>query len=714
LLDDGAGAMNGRASRHAGIRAAVVVLVYFALTIWWLWPLPGNLADQAIYPDTAITAIPADVHLITWALAWDTHALLTHPTSLFDANIFYPVHNALAFSEHFLGYVPLFAPTYLISGNATLAANVVILITFPLCACAAYALARRFVAPPAAFLSGVIFAFSGQRYTNLYHIHQLGTFYLPLALLLTERWFDRARSRDAIALAVVIALQLLSSFYLAYALALLYAVYLPLALCRWRASLDRRRCVGLVIAGAAGGLPMVLASIPYMKLQRLGLIPSGQNAMVAMLLDPVITMPRVFSFFTESSSGPVAFLLAVVALVLGWGRGWYPRAIALVIGLSGLILAAGPRPYLFQTVLWSPYQLLFRFVPGFSAIRLPFRFLVLTQLGVALLAGLALDVLLRRQPDRRAWAAAATALLLLLWLGPGRPPHALHPQPTPATLPGAYRWLAEHGAGRAVLELPVSGFDETSQRMLLSTYHWLPIVDGYSAYPSLTRMYLVELAVRLPDPAALQTLVDDADIGWILVHLDQMKPAHRAAWTEGTIGGLQPVQRWGDDLLFAVVLPVKEDRRALVSGTDRTLGGVPLAPVAAPCPGQVSAIESRERSVEPGGKLHLLVRIDNQSGVPWPAFGLYPRHLVQLRSGFRRRGERVGPDTTTALRTDIAAGGSTMTAVVITAPAWPGKYELDLTLVQDGESLERCGLKPGVVQLEAAQPQPTPAAQAAS
>jgi hypothetical protein len=81
-----------------------------------------------------------------------------------------------------------------------LASNVLLFSTYPLCALALYALARRWVAAPAAFLAGAAYAFCGLRYGALYHLHQLGVFWLPLAILLTERWLEHARARDAVLL----------------------------------------------------------------------------------------------------------------------------------------------------------------------------------------------------------------------------------------------------------------------------------------------------------------------------------------------------------------------------------------------------------------------------------------------------------------------------------------------------------------------------------
>src|SRR2546429_7910822 len=59
-----------------------------------------------------------------WILAWDVHALTTNPAHLYDANIFYPFHDVLAYQDTLLGLLPLAAPVLLLSGNAVLTYNV--------------------------------------------------------------------------------------------------------------------------------------------------------------------------------------------------------------------------------------------------------------------------------------------------------------------------------------------------------------------------------------------------------------------------------------------------------------------------------------------------------------------------------------------------------------------------------------------------------------
>src|SRR5262245_62008325 len=101
-----------------------------------------------------------DAHLFMWTLAWDTHAFVHQPLSIFDANIFYPNHDTLAYSENLIGSAFFAAPVLWLTGNYVLATNMVSLLACVLCGLGAYVLGRRLgLSGPAAFLCGLIFAF---------------------------------------------------------------------------------------------------------------------------------------------------------------------------------------------------------------------------------------------------------------------------------------------------------------------------------------------------------------------------------------------------------------------------------------------------------------------------------------------------------------------------------------------------------------------------
>jgi hypothetical protein len=167
--------------------------------------------------------------------------------------------------------------------------------------------------------------------------------------------------------------------------------------------------------------------------------------------------------------------LAVAASRSGAGR----RGRALAGGVAGWLLSLGPTLSLADgRQFMLPYRWLMDVVPGFSAMRIPQRFGALATVAATALAGLGLAAL-------RAWlaergrprvAAALTLAAVGLALAEARTP-GLRTTPVPVgpSMPAAYRWLAEHGEGGALIEVPASEGAPLLQSIAMynSTAHWL-------------------------------------------------------------------------------------------------------------------------------------------------------------------------------------------------------------------------------------------------
>jgi hypothetical protein len=143
------------------------------------------------------TVVPSDIGdplLNAWILAWDGHALLTDPAHLFDANIFFPLKDTLAYSEHLLGTALPMLPILLISGEPVLAYNVAFLTSFMLSGFGLYLLALRYTGNRlAAFLAGLAFAFAPYRLSLMAHLSLLTVQWLPLTLLYLDAFLQSAR-----------------------------------------------------------------------------------------------------------------------------------------------------------------------------------------------------------------------------------------------------------------------------------------------------------------------------------------------------------------------------------------------------------------------------------------------------------------------------------------------------------------------------------------
>ena len=91
-----------------------------AAAIVMTWPLAPGL-DRL-----GRTANSGDARVSVWNVAWVAHALLADPADLFDANIFHPHRNTLAFSEANLVAGVIALPAWWLTRNPDTAHNVVV------------------------------------------------------------------------------------------------------------------------------------------------------------------------------------------------------------------------------------------------------------------------------------------------------------------------------------------------------------------------------------------------------------------------------------------------------------------------------------------------------------------------------------------------------------------------------------------------------------
>jgi hypothetical protein len=330
-------------------------------------------------------------------------------------------------------------------------------------------------------------------------------------------------------------------------------------------------------------------------------------------------------------------------------------------------------------------------VPGFGAIRTARRFLFVAQLGLSLLAAVGFDRLVQVRFRRVAWAGAAAAAALTLASYVPLPRLELHRAPSGDEVGAAYHWLAEHGEGRPLLELPPRGFLEAARRMYLSTFHWLPILEGYSAYSPDSATYLVELSMPLPEAGALERLTGAVDVGWILVHRDQL-PDGGAKWNGPLPEGLAVEKRFGDDLLVRVTRRGVTDARAHLFDTEKSLAGLPLAPLGDQCPGAIRLAAPIYPIQPTGSVLPVRVVVENRGERAWPGLGFVPRHLVRAMACFALEDEPCVAESKPLFR-DVPPGGSAPATLFVKVPKASGEYRLFVRLIQVGDGfLEDCGV----------------------
>lgn len=651
------------------------------------WPLAAHLADHVVVPRFFLGqgALPTspDTYLHLWILAWVHHALTT-PARLFDANIMYPATNALAGSEHMLGHWPLHGPVYAATGNAVLAYDWVLLSSFALNALAAHALVRRWTGSAAAGLvAAAVYAWAPVRFATLDTVQHMSVAWLPLAVLFADRWRRNGRVADLAAAAVFLGWQALCSYYLAYAAAVA-AVALAAAAALARGT---RRAAGLLAAGAAALVPTAVLALPYLALRRAGAVTEYGEAWLA------AAAARPSWFVTPDAplyAGAVPLALAALGLVATVRRGDAFRTAFLgLAGVAGVVLALGPTASVAGVDVPLPYRLLHALVPGFASLRYPYRFAVLSTLVLAVLAGAGFAALARRAG--RLGPALAAVAIVAVGLEYRRAPLELVATDVGRDAPPAYAWLAAHGGGRPLLEWPApprgdlrAGYAH-GLAMAYSTHHWLPLLNGYTAYAPPSLDVVLALAERLPDAESLQTLIDLTGGRLLLLHRARLPPDAAAAWDGWLAGGGcgRRVDAGADDVICELP-PARRDLRARLTAANHvapreTFGGLPLAPLP---PGRRAAVElvAPRNALGAGLVARLVLAVENVGDGTWPGLAPLVPGVVAVRA--RWRGE--AREAVQPLLCDVRPGERCTVVVPLAAPAAPGEHALEVRLAQEG------------------------------
>ena len=462
------------------------------LAIAHTWPM-------ALAPGRHSLNHNADAELNAWIMAWVAHQLPRDPAHLFEANIFYPAHDSLAFSEPLIVPALMGAPlAWSTDASPVLVHNLVLLLGFTLTAFAACVAVEAWTGSLAAgLLAGSAFAFNTHTLTRLAHIQGIHIYGMPIALVALDRLIVGGSYRAALLLAAAVIAMAYTSGYLVVFACVALAVAVAVRAAEWRAH-SRTFLTNLSVAAVAAALAIVPVYLPYRRVARDQQMLRSLDAVreySATLSGYLAGAGRVhFStwshrFFDNPVDtffpGITLTLLAIAGIWLTFRRAPSPGSASLRadfggsrplrsrtsmligIGVTGVVLSLGTAT--------PVYGWLFHLVPPMQGLRVAARFGNLFLLAIAMLAGIGL-ALWRPRP---VVAALAIALVNLEAL---QAPFKYTPF---GGVPGIYRLLADEPGSVVVAEQPFyprTGIFQNSPYVLASTAHWRPLMNGYSGY----------------------------------------------------------------------------------------------------------------------------------------------------------------------------------------------------------------------------------------
>lgn len=191
------------AAHSAASAACVMVLAS------WILRFPSGQFTSRLIGDAGDPSL----YIATWRWQWRSLSALDF-ANFWRGWFFYPNRWTLGYTEHILGWMPLYKIFEFLMGSAPAAYNFLVLTIFGANAVAGYVLGRYIgKSVGAGWLCAFLLALAPYRFTQLTHIHASSYFVVPLALVATDVTLRRPTRRHVVVLGLVVGAATLFSMY---------------------------------------------------------------------------------------------------------------------------------------------------------------------------------------------------------------------------------------------------------------------------------------------------------------------------------------------------------------------------------------------------------------------------------------------------------------------------------------------------------------------
>lgn len=586
------------------------------------------------------TLAPTDPLTFAYVVAWDAHALATNPLRFFDANVYYPVDSALAYTDHLFSLGLCSVPFHLLIKNPIAVYNLLVVLCLAVGGFSVYALSRELTGSVAeSVLAGSIFAFSQWSFSNIDKVHLIASFWLVFALLYFHRCVRKPSGGNFIRFGIFYLLQLLSTWYYAVVatltVSIAFILYVLAEKCcrspRWWVSTGSTILLSLCLT-----LPFV---VPYLSARRNIDEGYGEEELVRRFsnspLDYLsvcstnLVYRRLYSLLPASASPGRALYPGVIAFALFFAGVWFVCRRAgsqssrtalvfyLVLIVIGFVMSLGPkRAFGGFGEVRLPFWFVRKFVPGIEGMRQSLCFSVVVVLGVAVLAGAGLTALLEGSGARTKWTLASLAVAGVLFENFSAPLPSFS-LPDKGEVPEVYKHLVRAGKRRPLVDFQSSLCGDTwiweSLSMYYGTYHWLPRVNGAISFRPPSYMHIRHASANLP-PQDFALLMNRLAVGYIVLHRESFPLKKSELLEKGFMSSGVVIRRaeFGNEVLFEL-----KDREPRFSELELAVG----SPI-----------------VVPGGEA---VRLNLTLSTPQSPIALLPSDRVPVEASWERDGERM-------------------------------------------------------------------------
>lgn len=517
----------------------VSFFVFLFLSIYITFPLILHLGDY-------VTGF-GDELVIVWIQNWVIHALTTNPFSLFDANIYYPYNNSLAYSDIFLtssiiAFLPLKITGEPISViNFTLISSLCMLgfFTFLLI----YYFTKNFLL---SILGGVLIIFSPATFDKIVHLQILSLQWIPLSLLFFVIFTKKYHTRYLILSLLFFVLQTYNSFLPGYFILFSYLIITIYIWLYKRQSFNLiliKKNILIVLLFCALLIPIIL---PYYHVSReFNYVRDIREAIHFALQPQDLFYPNQYTrlqntlvkFFPTSGffkTGYLGFVFSILTIItlINFFIKFKKKNIQFnsftTIAIFGLIMSFGPFLHWNGKTIHEPfpiplpYALLYYILPGFQGFRNPARWEMLFVLMMAVAVCIFLFKLLSRLSKVKRNLIIITMIILVI-IEYNFPMHFIR-APQVKNFPKIYSWLQKTPKDSKIIEMPIYNWNmwpytrNELVRQYYSTTYFRKMINGYSGFsPPPWQNMITEILSKFPKDNSL-AMLKKMNINYIIVH----------------------------------------------------------------------------------------------------------------------------------------------------------------------------------------------------
>ena len=509
-----------------------------------------------IFHITSLATGLSDELVIAWIQNWVIHALLSNPLQLFNADIYYPFQNSLAYSDIHLTTAVLTSPFLFLFKQPIITYNITQFSSFVLLGFCTYLLAyfltKNFLL---SVLSGVLVVFSPVTLDKHVHVQILAVEGVTLAILFFITFLQTPKTKFLIFSLVCFVLQTYNSFLQGYFIIFAYFFFSLFFFVTHKKQFMKLITVKNILFILFAFVLIVPIAIPYFQvskefhytrdirdtihfaIQPEDMVFGGSFSRLQPLLQQLpINQTSLYGEVKPGFLGLTLSILSICTFVFAWRKRkevkkyWIFFA-ALTTAITGFVLSFGPALHLNRVTIHHPfpiplpYVVFYYMLPGFQGFRNTGRFVMLFVLFIVICIAIMLHEILGKIASKK--RAAMVIVFIIIAIAEFPFPLYTFPVPQLKNFPKEYNWLTTTPKDTKIVEMPIYNWSmlpysyQEQLRGYYNTSYFRTTMSGFSGFsPPPWQKLVTNLLFDFPNARSLQKL-HNLHITYILVHKNE-------------------------------------------------------------------------------------------------------------------------------------------------------------------------------------------------